>query len=325
MSVNILKHKLLRVCFGLFVSAALLFLCVRNIQWVEIEGSISNANLVWVGCAVTLYWVELCLRIFRWRVLLSHVPPYVDGKLASIAFLSGYAANNVLPAKLGEVFRADLFGRLTKSSRLTALGSIILERLLDMIVILVMATWGVLTLTEPRIGMAKQISHILLVIGAMLLAMVVGIVLLIQNKNKFFPSALHRLSVRFQHFVTGLHLLGGPLSYAKLVIASGVIWVLNSLAIWSIAMALGVSLTMDQTLLLMGIMGISAAIPAGPAGIGTLQYAFYLAFYLTGLSSSTGIAASVIVQVALLGSATVVGGVVYYHAAATQFKKLRYG
>jgi uncharacterized membrane protein YbhN (UPF0104 family) len=89
---------------------------------------------------------------------------------------------------------------------------------------------------------------------------------------------------------------------------------LNCLAIWSIMMALDVQLDVNQTILLIGITGISAAIPAAPAGIGTLQYAFYIAAVLFEFSSSVALVASVIVQIVLLGSATLVGAIAYSYA-----------
>ena len=311
-----LNYKVVRAGIGLLFGLVLLFACLRNTNWAEIEHSIIHAKLAWIAFAVLLYWLELWLRIARWRTLLSHVTPRVDNKLVGIAFLSGCAANNVLPARLGEVFRADTLGRLSKISRFTAFGSIILERLLDMFVIVGMAAGGILMFTNAP-AILDQIRQILLLIGAVLLAIVVVILLMTRKSSVFLPAPLQQFSVRFQHLLTGLHLIGDPSIYIKLILSSAAIWLLNSVAVWSILMALGVNLSIRQVLLLMGLIGISAAIPAAPAGIGTLQYAFYITFILVGLPTAVGIAASGIVQLALLGSATLAGGGVYYYALVT--------
>ena len=76
-------------------------------------------------------------------------------------------------------------------------------------------------------------------------------------------------------------------------------------------MALDISLEINQTILLIGLTGISAAIPAAPAGIGTLQYAFHIASVLFDFSPSAALVASTIVQLVLLGSATLVGAITY--------------
>ena len=61
-------------------------------------------------------------------------------------------------------------------------------------------------------------------------------------------------------------------------------------------------------------LATTAAIPAAPAGIGTLQYAFHIAAILFDFSPSAALVAATIVQLALLGSATVVGAMVYSYA-----------
>ena len=82
-------------------------------------------------------------------------------------------------------------------------------------------------------------------------------------------------------------------------------------------MALHIELSLNQTILLVGITGISAAIPAAPAGIGTLQYAFHITAVLLDYSVSAALVASAIVQIALLGSATLVGALSYSYAIST--------
>jgi uncharacterized membrane protein YbhN (UPF0104 family) len=125
---------------------------------------------------------------------------------------------------------------------------------------------------------------------------------------------LKALSTKAQNLIQGLHALEDTSSYWKLISSTLAIWLLNCFAIWSIMMALGIQLNINQTILLVGITGISAAIPAAPAGIGTLQYAFHIAAILFDFSPSAALVAATIVQLALLGSATVVGAMVYSYA-----------
>ena len=84
-------------------------------------------------------------------------------------------------------------------------------------------------------------------------------------------------------------------------------------------MALDFQLTLNQTILLIGITGIAAAIPAAPAGIGTLQYAFHIAAVMFEFPLSAALVASAIVQIVLLGSATLVGATSYGYAVSKHF------
>jgi uncharacterized membrane protein YbhN (UPF0104 family) len=89
------------------------------------------------------------------------------------------------------------------------------------------------------------------------------------------------------------------------------IWGLNALAMWLIVFALGVALSPLQTLLLMGIVGLAAVLPAPPAGLGVLQYAFTLVFELLKEPGTIGLVASLAVQAALLGSVTLAGAILF--------------
>jgi len=311
---TIFRSKYFRVFLGVAVGAALLFLSVKDVSWSAVKGEVGDINYIWVSFAALLYWMELGLRIFRWRVLLSQMKPPVTGSQIAIAFISGYAANNVLPAKLGEAFRADLLGRLANVSRLTAFGSIIVERLFDMVAVLGMTALGVLLATTTHLDTLKDVTNGLTLLVAPIAILVILVYFLVARKDNDLNVKLRTLSVKIQNLLQGLHILEDSSSYMRLLSSTSLIWILNCFAIWSIMMALDIQLDVNQTILLIGITGISAAIPAAPAGIGTLQYAFYITAVLFEFSSSAALVASVIVQIVLLGSATVVGAIAYSYA-----------
>lgn len=250
----------------------------------------------------------------RWRTLLSPLRPTIATSKIAISFISGYAANNVLPAKLGEAFRADLLGRLAGVSRLTTFGSIIIERIFDMVMVLAMSAWGILFITSTHLDTLNDINHALLLLGIPFAILLLAIYFLAAREDHFLVVKLKALSGNVQNLVAGLQTPGDARSYITLFSSTLVVWMLNCIAMWSILMALGVALDINQTILLIGLTGIAAAIPAAPAGIGTLQYAFHLTAILFDFAPSAALVASAIVQIALLGSATVVGGVAYSYA-----------
>ena len=317
--VSIFRNKYFRFLLGIVIGCALLFLSLKDVSLSAVKEELENITYAWIVLSLGFYWVELSLRIVRWRVLLSQVKPPIEGRHVTIAFLSGYAANNVLPAKLGEAFRADLLGRLANVSRLTAFGSIILERLFDMVVVLAMTAWGVLFITTTHPDVLEDVNKGLVILTAPIAILVVVVYFLVAKKDSPLNVKIKALSVKLQNLIQGLHILEDSSSYLKLIAATLIIWMLNCLAIWSIMMALGIQLGVHQTILLIGITGISAAIPAAPAGIGTLQYAFYICAVLFEFSSSAALVASTIVQLVLLGSATVVGAMCYSYAVSNHF------
>ena len=310
------KSKYFRFFLGVAVGAALLFLSVRGVSWADVKDDFEGITYQWVLFTVFLYWIELALRIVRWRILLSKLKPPIAKNHTAIAFISGYAANNVLPAKLGEAFRADLLGRLANISRLSAFGSIIVERLFDMVVVLSMTAWGVLFITTTQFDTLEKVNRGLALLAAPIALLLILVYFLVSRKDNPLNLRLKAFSVKIHNLVEGLNILQESSIYLKLLSITLVIWTLNSLAMWSILMALDIQLNVNQTILLIGITGISAAIPAAPAGIGTLQYAFHIAAVLFGFSLSAALVASTIVQIVLLGSATAVGAVAYGYAVS---------
>lgn len=313
----IFRSKYFRFFLGVAVGAALLFLSVKDVSWSEVKGEIENITYAWIFFAAFLYWTELGIRLVRWRVLLSQLKPPPAGYKIAIAFVSGYAANNVLPAKLGEAFRADLLGRLANVSRLTVFGSIIVERLFDMLMVLGMTAWGVFFVTTTHLNTLEDVTRGLTLLLAPIVLLVILVYFFVARKSNHLNVKLRAWSGKVQNLLHGLHVLEDSSSYLKLLSSTLAIWTLNCLAIWSIMMALDIQLDVNQTILMIGITGISTAIPAAPAGIGTLQYAFYVTAVLFDFSPSTAFVASVIVQIVLLGSATLVGAIAYSYAIAT--------
>ena len=313
---SVFTNKYFRLSLGLLLGAALLYLSVRNVSWIEVKSEFESIVYGWIFLALILYWIELTLRIARWRILLSQLKPPVLKYHIVLAFLSGYAANNVLPAKLGEAFRADLLGRLASVSRLSAFGSIIVERLLDMVAILGMAAWGLVFVTTTHLDILEEVNQGLAILVAPVALLVLAVYFLVAKQENPLNIKLKTLSVKIKNLIHGLHALEDTSSYLKLLASTLIIWTLNCLAIWPIMMSLNIHLNLNQTLLLIGLTGISAAIPAAPAGIGTLQYAFHITAVLFDFSASAALVASAIVQIALLGSASLVGAFTYSYAVS---------
>lgn len=301
-----------RALLGFAIGGAFLYLAVRHASAADIGKVLGSAKAGWLAVAVLFYGMELAVRVVRWRALLSQTGENVGLGNAASAFLIGYAANNVLPAKLGELVRVDLISRLSGISRMTSLGTVVVERIFDILLILLMAgvSIGFLLLPET-LDLARLRSGMILLGAFTALLMIIGVCLVripISSGWNWGP-AMH---VRLGNLVRGIHILASPGQCGRILGFSLLIWALNAVAMWLIVFAFGVSLSPLQNLLLMGIVGLAAVLPAPPAGLGVLQYAFTLVFELLGKPSAIGLVASAAVQVVLLGSVTLVGAFLFF-------------
>src|SRR5262245_23208631 len=115
---------------GLLLSAVFVALALRNINLAEFAAALRHAHWIWVLPAMALYFAGHVFRGLRSRLILK---PHTDVSWirAMNLILAGYAANNVLPARLGELIRTYVLGRLQSMSKATALSTVFVERVFD--------------------------------------------------------------------------------------------------------------------------------------------------------------------------------------------------
>ena len=306
----------LRVAAAIGISIALLGLALRSAPWSDVTVALRQASPVWIGAALVIYWIEILIRTWRWRSLLRDLgPPSFRQVLASLVI--GYGANNVLPAKLGELFRADFLGRRYGVARLSALGTIVVERLLDVLLVLSCAIAGVALMAGERLAsgaadVQANVVHGIWATTAVVVLATLAIYLVVHHLGDWVSRVPYSWVPRAVAAVAdGLRAVRQPGTIVALVLLSLLAWALNALTMYAMLVAVGVSPALHSLLLLLGVAGIAAAIPAAPANLGTLQFAFVLALSPAGHAPASAFAAASLVQLVLLGSVTLVGVVAY--------------
>src|SRR5438445_9083588 len=122
------------------VAVALVALFLHNVDLQRVAADIVRARPEWLAISLATMVVNLAIRSLRWRYLLE---PLGRTSFASAfrATAVGFAASSVLPARAGEVIRPYFLARTDRGERMTATGAfatIILERLLDVVTVLVL-------------------------------------------------------------------------------------------------------------------------------------------------------------------------------------------
>lgn len=303
------NRRIVRTLVSLALSAVLLVLAARQVDADALWRQLRAADLRWIIAAVPLYWMELLVRERRWSLILRPVQrlPFLR---TWRALLVGYAANTILPARMGELFRADFVARDFGVSRWAAIGTIVIERALDLLVVLACAALGALLVLPRQSALLAPLHAVVLVVAAVLGAAVAAayaVVALARMPLTRFPALARSLDNLREGFtaIARLHLLIPALALSLAV------WLCN--AVTMLAVLRGVHVDPDASLLvlLIGVCGIAAALPAAPAGIGTLQFAFVTVLTQFRLPAASGFAAALFVQVFLLGSVALGGMLVY--------------
>lgn len=298
----------LQAYIGIAVSFGLIFFVLRQVDLFNISQALGRTSMFWLLISLVFYWAEILIRILRWKQILTSVDSTIRCSSISNSFCIGAAANNIFPFRLGDILRAHLVGVQRNIPRYSLLGTIVLEKIIDVVAILLLTCWGAFGVLSQLGAMSKV--GIAFFLGGAGLVVLGGIYSVM--KNSFLSNRLVLFfHERLGHFKKGFSILIKPKNLSLVIVETVLIWSFNTLAIWAIIKSLGVTLSVSEVLLLEGITGLAAAIPSAPAGIGTLQYAFLLTFGMMHLNKSVGVAASLLVQGVLLGSITLAGVLIF--------------
>ncbi|MGE3773411.1 MAG: lysylphosphatidylglycerol synthase transmembrane domain-containing protein [Gammaproteobacteria bacterium] len=293
---------------GLALGGIFLWLALRDLDLDTMRAALRTLDPLLVALSLALYWLGLALRVERWQSLLAQLQPVTRREVAEV-LLVGYAVNNLLPARLGELFRADYAKRRSGLSRAKVLGSIVIERAADLAAILACLACGLLATGVLARAEALMPGRMLFV-GAMLCAGAAGGLWLARRGGLGLPRLPWTLLRLTADLGSGLRALNRA-TLARTCALTIAVWSAEVTALWTMLAALGERLQPAQALFVMSAASLSTLVPTAPGYLGTYQLAFATAMTAFGLSATHGVLASTLIQLLLFGSVTMAGLLLY--------------
>ena len=104
---------------------------VHDLDWPALLASVADASPLWIAIAAVVNLLAVYAMAARWRALLNPLAPLVTQLQAFKALLMGFAVSTIVPARAGELARAEWLARRTGLPRATVLGSIVLDQLVN--------------------------------------------------------------------------------------------------------------------------------------------------------------------------------------------------
>lgn len=264
---------------GLALSGLFLWLAFRNLSFSLIRDALSRGQLwPWVPLAMLAYLAGHGVRGMRLRALVSTETDLPLGTATSIVVL-GYAVNNILPARMGEVARAALLSDRMGTPFTQSLTITVLERILD--------GWTTLFLLIVGIALIPEVDYSLLrtaYVAAVLFAAATAAMLLMV----LFPNAIASLSShlagainrnwqepvyrRCLYVATSLSYLRRPVHTLKLGVLSLAVWTLETFMFVLVLPVFGLAPRFDWSLLALGVTNLGTVVPSTPGFIGPYHY-----------------------------------------------------
>jgi glycosyltransferase 2 family protein len=291
----------------------LLFRVVLNVDFSTTVELVKSANPALLLAAFVVYYLTFPLRSLRWWVVLRNVGTRVKyGDATEILFLSWFV-NCLVPAKLGDLYRAYLLRASYAASVSRTVGTIFLERVADLVVILALALaagfWSFRGRNRPEVDALFLAAFV--VVGAL----VVFIVLLRshgQRLTRYLPSRVGELYERFHEGSTGAM---RPSVLLQVGVVTAMVWLLEGARVLFVIRALdlpGVHIGISSAIFVALCASLLTAIPLTPGGIGFVQGGIVLVltqFY--GVPAEEATAVALVDFVISTMSVIVIGGVVY--------------
>jgi uncharacterized protein (TIRG00374 family) len=272
---------------GIVISAAFLFWALRKVDFAAAWEAVLTAQWAYLLVAWLCLLASYLVRTWRWRIILRSIREVQLWTLWRV-YMSGFMANNILPARIGEVVRAYLLGQTARISAASALGTVAVERVFDVALALLLLTAGAI------LGLLGGVGNSLWLGSAMVGALLAGILglafwggqlsdLVEKVVGHFSPAWGVRLADAGRSFVQGIRSVGNVGRIARVAFWSAASWALFMLYAYFVLRAYGLHTTLAGLAFLLGMAGLGVSIPSAPGSVGTLEYAYILALQLLGV------------------------------------------
>jgi len=296
----------------LLLLASQLFL---KIDFGLVLASVAQANKLLLLAAFLVFYAGFPLRGLRWRLILRGTKVNIDLRDSTEIIGLSWLVNCLVPAKLGDIYRAYLLKINAPVSLSRTFGTVFIERILDLFAI---ATLGLLAgFWSFRSGLPPEIQFVA-VLGIAVMVILGLALLTLRNFGRRIIEALplpHRVLELYDRFEEGVFGAVSGRTLPGLIGLTGIIWCTEGLRLWLVIQALGfpdANLGISGAFFVALIGSLLTAVPLSPAGLGLVEagmVGILVAAYGLPVQEATTIA--IVDRVISVFSVIVVGSILY--------------
>jgi uncharacterized protein (TIRG00374 family) len=308
-------RRVAQVGVGVAVSVGLIWFAFRNTPFRDVWSHITALHWLPMAAAVVVATVPFVLRVPRWALLLRRD----DGRRLATgslwhAIAIGFAANNTLPLRLGEIVRMGAITRLGPVSFASAFASVAVERVLDALTAALLLAAALVTLRLPegsewaaKVTVVGVIAVVALIAAGLvarwprLATRPVEVILPSGRVRTMLVAVIHRL-------VDGLAALRDPRRAPAIVVWSLLIWLLNAASFWLAFRAFDIPVGFAGAILLQGALLVGIGLPSSPGYAGVFDVTIMLTLgSIFGVPRDVGLAYAIAYHVLTFVPITLLG------------------
>jgi uncharacterized membrane protein YbhN (UPF0104 family) len=288
---------------GCATSGLFLWLAVRGVDAAAVMHSITGASVGLVSAALLALLAVYPVSAVRWARLAQGLgKPRASQALEWVVI--GVAVNNTLPGRLGELARGYGLSRRLRAPPMRSIGTVIVDRLSDVLVLTVLL--GTTSLLAPAPGWGRAIG----VFGLVVAVSGMGLAVVAPRLGRKLPTrqeAEGRARRHLRTLLQGLDCVDGALGAARAVGLTVLAWALWAIGAWCVARSLGVTLSATEVGLATAVINLGVAVPSSPGFVGTYQWLGVSVLQLFDIGRADALAFSVLLHALWFIPTTIVG------------------
>ncbi|WP_426270890.1 lysylphosphatidylglycerol synthase transmembrane domain-containing protein [Dyella kyungheensis] len=304
----------IRQALGVAVSLVCLVLVFRRVDFDALKHALAEFRWHFLALGLVSLAIDYAARIERWAVMLRAAGAKVRTSQCVAPFLGSITLNNVLPLRAGDLVRALVFPSAIGVSRVTATASLLFERLIDLLTLLLSLGIGLLISPMSLPEWIGTTVVFVAIVGVVTLAIIVFF-------GRHLIALLHWMAQRLERvkslaklillaatLVGQIGSMGSMRTMLRVLLLSAVVWAGEAGLFWAMFQGLEIYAGYSSALMVMAIATLSTLVPSSPGYVGPFHLAAFAAVHALGGADAQAASFAVLAHLSLWLPTTVAGG-----------------
>lgn len=294
------QYKWIKISLGLILTGLALWLSFRKIDWAALKNAFIEANFLWIILALVNTLLVVYALGLRWQILLKSKSNIPLIGLFRLNIISQYI-NIILPGRFGEISKAYLVARQYPVSGGYAMGTIVIEKILDFFVFVVLWISVPAFLVLEKAVQGYRIALFFCILAAFFLVLFIWQPKIVLKGASFFSRFLPRKSRKgvqdfFEKGIEAFGLLRSANTLLFVVVLTFGFIAGQVLTTFFLFKAFHLNLSFWVGLFLLLAIQVANMPPSVPGKIGVFEYAVILALSLFAISKSQALSYGIILH-----------------------------
>jgi len=303
--VNYSKRDMVKQGATVIVLALSVGVLSRLIDWERAVVIVSDADPTFFALAFLSYYATVAIRGKRWQILLSNIGADIGFSRAYVVILLSLFFNMLLPAKGGDLYRAQLVTETEPVTRSAAFGTVVFKRVVD-IGVLVAGIVITFLLLEPSLRLLE--NRLFLTAALLSAAALAFLTLLWYGPASRLPVPLQTVYCEFQ---SGIRSITNRREAGWFLSLTVIIWIFSVVRMGFVAVALNFDVSLPELVLVALLVSFLSGLPLTPAGLGIVEAISTSLLFVFGHEGTIGFSFILLDRIISVVSVIIIGAFVY--------------